>query len=188
TPITIYGYPSLVVDESGKKRQTWTDGFGRLIEVDEPDGSNNLTVATCYSYDSMNHLTAVSAGSQTRSYGYDALSRLTLETLPESGTTHFYYTTSGGSLCSGNASNVCYKTDARMTTSTYTYDALNRLTQISYSDGTTPTVNYFYDQTSYNGLTITNGKGRRTGMSDGSGQTAWSYDTVGRILTEKRTM
>jgi RHS repeat-associated protein len=42
--------------------------------------------------------------------------------------------------------------------------------------------------TSYNGLTITNGKGRRTGMSDGSGQSAWSYDSDGRILTERRTI
>ena len=36
----------------------------------------------------------------------------------------------------------------------------------------TPAVSYLYDQTSYNGLTITNGKARRTGMGDGSGQTA----------------
>ena len=181
------GYPTLTVDEAGKKRQTWTDGFGRMIEADEPDSSNTLTVATCYAYDLLNNLTNVTAGSQTRSYTYDYLSRLTSETLPESGVTHFYYVTTGGALCSGSASNICRRTDARSITTTYTYDALNRLTQISYSDGTTPLVSYFYDQTSYNGLTITNGKGRRTGMSDESGQTAWSYDTVGRILSEKRT-
>src|SRR5260370_22852340 len=67
------------------------------------------------------------------------------------------------------------------------YDALNRMTQKNYSDST-PTVTYSYDQTTYNGLTITNGKGRRTGMSDGSGQTGWSYDSVGNILSEKRTI
>jgi RHS repeat-associated protein len=67
------------------------------------------------------------------------------------------------------------------------YDALNRLTSKTYSD-TTPTVTYSYDQTSYNGLIITYGKGRRTGMVNGSGQTAWSYDPGGRILTEKRTI
>jgi len=49
-------------------------------------------------------------------------------------------------------------------------------------------VTYYYDQTSYNGLTISNGKGLRTGMSDGSGQTAWSYDTMGRVVTEQRTI
>src|SRR5438067_4702933 len=35
-----FGYPSLTLDEAGKKRQTWTDGFGRSIEADEPDASN----------------------------------------------------------------------------------------------------------------------------------------------------
>jgi RHS repeat-associated protein len=31
-----YGYPVLYVDEAGKERQEWHDGFGRTIEVDEP--------------------------------------------------------------------------------------------------------------------------------------------------------
>jgi RHS repeat-associated protein len=31
-----YGYPVLSKDEAGKVHETWTDGFGRLIEVDEP--------------------------------------------------------------------------------------------------------------------------------------------------------
>src|SRR2546425_7953251 len=31
------GYPVLFIDEAGKKRQTWTDGFGRLIEVDRSE-------------------------------------------------------------------------------------------------------------------------------------------------------
>ncbi len=72
-------------------------------------------------------------------------------------------------------------------TTSLTYDALNRPTSKTYSDGTAA-VNYSYDQSSYNGLTITNGIGRLTGMSDGSGQTAWSYDAAGRILTERRTI
>lgn len=29
------GYPELMIDENGKKKQEWLDGFGRLIEVDE---------------------------------------------------------------------------------------------------------------------------------------------------------
>jgi RHS repeat-associated protein len=61
------------------------------------------------------------------------------------------------------------------------------LTSKSYSDST-PAVSYFFDQTSYNGLSITNGKGRRTGMSDGSGATAWNYDPLGHVLTERKTI
>ncbi|MGB7023091.1 MAG: hypothetical protein WBD73_04765, partial [Candidatus Acidiferrales bacterium] len=30
-----FGYPELMVDENGRKKQEWIDGFGRLIEVDE---------------------------------------------------------------------------------------------------------------------------------------------------------
>jgi RHS repeat-associated protein len=67
------------------------------------------------------------------------------------------------------------------------YDAESRLTGTSFSNGD-PSSGYFYDQTSYNGLTLTNGKGRRTGMSDGSGQTAWSYNAAGAILVERRTI
>jgi len=36
-----YGYPVLSVDEAGGQRQEWIDGFGKVIEVDEP-----ATVAT----------------------------------------------------------------------------------------------------------------------------------------------
>ena len=61
------------------------------------------------------------------------------------------------------------------------------MTGKTYSNGD-PSVTYSYDQTSCNGLTISNGKGRRTCMSDGSGTTAWSYDVEGHVLTEKRTI
>ena len=66
------GYPILSVDEAGKKRQTWTDAFGRLIEADEPDSSNSLTVGTCYAYDLNKNLTqVVQNGSRTRTFSYD---------------------------------------------------------------------------------------------------------------------
>jgi RHS repeat-associated protein len=190
------GYPVLYQDEAARLRQTWTDGFGRLIEVDEPDPLNgSLTsgspAGTCYSYDLNNNLTGVTQGSQTRSFSYDMVSRLTAATNPESGTINYYYTTSGGSLCSGDMSAVCRRTDARSRTTTYAYDALNRLTSKSYSDST-PGVAYGYDAVAPTGctpptLTITNGKGRRTSMCDGPGATSWSYDPVGNVVTEKRT-
>jgi RHS repeat-associated protein len=39
------GYPIVSVDEAGKQRQEWIDGFGRVIEVDEP-ASTIATIAT----------------------------------------------------------------------------------------------------------------------------------------------
>ncbi|HKV77342.1 MAG TPA: RHS repeat-associated core domain-containing protein [Candidatus Sulfotelmatobacter sp.] len=191
------GFPVLGVDEAGKKLESWTDGFGRKIEVDEPDSSGSLNSASCYAYDLNNNLTqVVSATSQTRTYTYDALSRVLSVAVPETKfngtqyTTTFSYTT-GGSLCSGDPSAVCQSTDPRGKTKTYSFDAQNRVSQIGYSD-TTPAVTYCYEGNNTacisGGYSSTDGKGRRTAMSDGSGNTGWSYDPLGRIVAEQRTI
>jgi RHS repeat-associated protein len=176
------GYPSLTVDEAGRKRETWTDGVGRTIEVDEPNSSGTLTLNTCYTYDYLDDLTGVTQGTQTRTYVYDGLSRLTQATTPESGIVKNSYKL-GLHICSGDPREVCTKTDARGIVATYTYDAINRLTGITYSGGspTTPSVAYTYDAG-------TNQNGFRTGMSDGSGSTTWTYNAVGWMLAEQRTI
>jgi hypothetical protein len=186
------GYPILSVDEAGMKLQKWTDGFDRLIEVDEPDSSSNLTISTCTSYNALNKVTQVAQGVETRSYTFDWLGRVTAATDPESGTTNLYYTTSSGSLCSGDPSALCRRTDARNITITFAYDAGNRLVSKTYSD-TTPAVQYGYDGNPLTGcatapptLTTSNPKGHRTAMCDGSGATAWSYDPAGHMIAEKR--
>lgn len=188
-----HGYPVLTVDEAGKKRQTWTDGFGRTIETDEPDSSNNLTLGSCNSYDANDNLIQVVQGNENRSYLYDMLSRLTAKTEPETGLTSFYYTTSGGSPCSGDPSAVCQRTrpapnqvnPATTVKTTYYYDALNRLTNIVYSDGTTPSVYRAYDLSSDWGSTV-NGIGRLSEETTYLGSTTytasafWNFDPMGR--------
>lgn len=87
-----------------------------------------------------------SAGDRVRTFAYDSLGRVVTANNPEAGTIQYSYS-SGSSLCSGAASNVCSRTDARGIVTTYSYnDPLNRLTTKSYSDGT-PTVNLTYDAT-----------------------------------------
>jgi YD repeat-containing protein len=194
------GYSTVTTDEAGNKKQIFTDALGRVIEVDEPNSNNNPTVNTCYTYDALNDLTGVAEGSQSRSYQYDALGRLTQATTPESGTTHYCYTSSsaacatpdtGTQVCSGNPSAVCRRTDARGTTTYYAYDALNRLTSKTYSDATPP-VTYAYDQSSvtvnsWSSGTISNPKGRLTSALTTSGSAVtsavvYSYDSMGRPL------
>jgi len=170
-------------DESGKVRQVCSDGLGRVNSVTEdPSG---LAYQTTYGHDPLKDLTSVTQGSQSRSYQYDSLGRLTQATTPESGTIYFTY--DSDSTCGTSKGDLVKRVDARGTRTCYAYDTMHRPTQKSYSDGTA-SANYYYDQSSYNGLTINNGKGRRTGMSDGSGQTAWNYDAMGRALTEERTI
>ena len=100
-----------------------------------------LCSATTYDY--LNNLTGVTQGSQSRSFTYDALARLTSATNPESGTINYGYDNNG---------NLTSKTDPRTTgsanwTTTIAYDALNRVITKSYSNdgGVTPPVNYYYD-------------------------------------------
>ncbi|MFY9531631.1 MAG: RHS repeat-associated core domain-containing protein [Candidatus Acidiferrales bacterium] len=178
------GYPAFFIDEAGKKRETWTDGFGRLIEVDEPNSSGNLTQNTCNTYDLLNNLTqALQSGSRQRTFAYDTLSRLTSSATPEAGTTTLFYTTSSGALCSGNPAAVCRRTDARSITTTYSYDALNRLTSKVYSDST-PAEIYIYDVSSTDGATISNPKGRlvKAAISSVGVATISSFDAVGRVV------
>jgi RHS repeat-associated protein len=44
-----YGYPQISVDEAGHQRQQWTDGFGRIIEADEPSTSTSAYAQTTVS-------------------------------------------------------------------------------------------------------------------------------------------
>jgi RHS repeat-associated protein len=180
------GYPVLGVDEASNKRQTWTDGFGRLIEVDEPNSTGTLSVGTCYSYDLNDNLTGVAQGTETRSFSYDLLSRLTLASNLEPGPINYYYTNSGSSLCSGDPNTVCRRTDSKLVTTTYSYDTLNRLTSKSYSDST-HAIAYSYDGSACIGTSPCYNKGRRTAMTDAAGSESWSYDKLGRMSGDKRT-
>ncbi len=184
-----------MTDEANKQRKNCSDALGRIVSVWEPDNMNALNWETDNVYDVFNNVINIKQKGDTtdtsqyrnRYFTYDGLSRLTQAVAPESGTTYYFYTTSGGSLCAGSIASLCRVIDARNITKTLSYDALSRLTGKTYSD-TTPSVTYSYDQTSFNGLTITYGNGLRTGMSDGSGATAWSYDKMGRILTRQQTI
>lgn len=183
------GNTATTIDEAGKKRTTQMDALGRLSSVTEdPSVSNYLTV---YQYDALDNLTCVeqhggvsstgcaadpsqdaSSAWRVRRFTYDQLSRLLSAKNPEIGTISYGYDA---------ASNLITKTDPRPITITYTPDALHRITQKSYSNGEF-IIKYCYDnqQAACGTSAASNGIGRRTGMLDVSGSTAWSYDVMGR--------
>jgi RHS repeat-associated protein len=171
-----------VTDQASKQRRSMVDALGRLLRVDEPDGSNSLgTTAspaqpTSYDYDVSGNLLHVYQGSQTRTFTYDSRSRLRSAVNPESGTLSYQYDNDG---------NLTQKTDARGVVSTYLYDALNRNYSVAYSNdpANTPAVTRTYDG-------ATNGKGKlwttQTSGNAGTLTTMDSYDALGRPLTERQ--
>ena len=165
------------------------DGLGRLTSVCErilhgtgqqANGDNPLATGcnsdypsypafkTSYVYDVLNNITSVTQGVnvpgvhgyQTRSFTYDGLSRLTQEVNPEMLTkTYVYDTLHGGDLHTRTAGEP--NSTSSSSTTTYTYDALHRLTNITYGDPYTPPSYFYWDtQSWWNGVPTNYPKGR----------------------------
>ena len=150
-------------------------------------GIDSSPLVTSYTYDALGNLTKVVQGSQTRTWTYDGLSRLTQEVTPEAGTVTLSYLNTSGSACSGNPSSPCSRTapapnqtGSATVVTTYTYDTANRLTKKSYSDST-KTVTYAYRTTSQGiGLLFT--------ITDPSGGEQYYYDKLKRVTEIYKTI
>ena len=141
-----------VTDQVNRKIKRESDGLGRLIKVTEQDvAAGTLTQETSYSYSLEDKLTGVNQGGQLRSYKYDAMGKLLYDKIPEQSATindgtgtmwssKYTYTEWGG---------LANKQDARGVITSYAYDSLHRVTQVSYNTvsgvTTAPTVTYVYD-------------------------------------------
>ncbi len=177
-----YAYDDLevtVTDPRGKATTTSYDVWGRATTVDAPAGPD-----LSYTYDVLGNMLTATKGSggsaTTITITYDHLGRKTSLDDPDMGDWDYTYFPDG---------NLMTQTDARGCTATLAYDDIRRLTGKAYS-GTpdecddTPDASYTYDDTSGGNY----GAGHRTGMSDGSGSTAWVYDSRGRLIEENRTI
>src|ERR1035438_2917020 len=121
--ITLSCNRTTITDPAGKSKTYTYDANGNLLQVMEPG-----SLATLYTYDALNHLTQVSmtrgGATQTRTFTYDSSTeRLTQATTPEAGTVQYSYN-NDGTLHS--------KADAMGQQTQYTYDALARVSQVSY--------------------------------------------------------
>ncbi|MEP7338685.1 MAG: hypothetical protein ABI977_13185, partial [Acidobacteriota bacterium] len=175
-----YANQVTVTDQAGKTRKSETDGLGRMSKVTEAPGVSGYGFDTTYAYNVLDNLTGVTQGTQSRSFAYDSLKRLTSATNLESGTVSYTYFNNG---------NLKDKTDARGITTTYAYDGLNRNTTVNYSNtALTPDIKRFYDG-------AVNGKGRYWfDYSGGDYSTGLevehtaidSYDEMGRPLAKRQ--
>jgi RHS repeat-associated protein len=114
----------------------------------------------------MNNLTDVTQGSQTRSFSYSSMGRLTSATNPESGTISYTYDENG---------NVHTRTQNGKTV-TYGYNWLDQVTSKTYSDAT-PGATYAYDH------------GRRiSAASGGVTEATTAFDGLSRVATSTQAM
>ncbi len=133
---------------------------------------------TQYNYDVLGHLTCLTDTlGVTTVMTYDALGRKMAMRDPDMGLWSYQYDPAG---------NLTQQTDARGCVITFGYDPLNRLTGKSYS-GSCSGVPVAYTYDAYDGTTQF-GRGQRTGMTDATGSTAWTYDVRGRVTREVKTI
>ena len=160
--------------ENTKRKQSEYDALGRLTSVCEitsgtGSGACSQTSSatgywTRYTYDLNNNLTGLTQNaqgtSQSRSYNYDDLGRMTSETNPENGTTYYVY--DSDSTCGTYHGDLVKKTDALGNVTCYASDALHRLTSMTYPSGSyasvTPNRYFVYDSATVNSVTMSNAK------------------------------
>ena len=200
------GDVTTVTDQAGKQRRQITDALGRMIRLDEPTASGLGSVSapnqkTEYTFDVLNNLVKTKQDSQERYFKYDSLSRLIREKHIEQ-TPNSAYNLSDPVNTSGTWTRkieynshglITRSSDARGINTDFSYDGLNRLTLIDYSDST-PDARYFYDsQTLPSGApSYTKGfsNGRLIAMTYGSSGsttgTYFGYDNMGRVNVHKQ--
>jgi len=166
-----YAYISnqtVVTDEAGNQRRYTYDALGRMTMVEEPNPTLATPAVTTYTYNVLGKMTGSNQSNQTRTWAFDSLSRITSQTLPESGTTSFTYNAD---------SQLLTKTDARGTVETITYGtsdgSIHQVSAQTYSDSTPP-VTFSY-----------NLQGLRIGMIDGLGSVTYAQDPNTDKLTQE---
>lgn len=182
TLLTTYSGNSITRrDAANKQKRTTTDALGRLTKLETLlEHSTSVYSTTTYTYDVKDNLTRVTQqdqATQTRTFAYDSLSRLTETRNPESGTTTFNLYDNNG--------NLLRKTDSRGIVTQYAFDDLNRLTSRIYANDPTgtPPVTYIYDDPS-----VPFSKGRVTRVSSTASITEFQeYDALGRLKRNQQT-
>lgn len=157
----------------------------------------NSPYVTLYQYDALGNLLRVdqkgSAPSdpsqwRTRTFSYDSLSHLLTAHNPESGTITYSYDADGNLLM--KTSPAPNQTLAATQTISYCYDELHRITKKDYQPHTfvppacpitAPVDTYTYDVGA-------NGVGNLTSLTDQAGLGNYTYDALGRMKTEARTI
>jgi YD repeat-containing protein len=169
----------------------------QMWDANHPSGGQTNPPTESYSYDSLNRKTTLSeawggtgGGSAVTTFTYDVADHLASVTDPNGNVTT--YTTSDRDLVTSRSDVVSGTTtyaynehglstsevDARPVTIARTFDALDRLTQVTYPD---PTVSVTY---TYDDPAVSYSKGRMTAVMRNGASVGYSYDVYGNLRTD----
>ena len=175
--ITLNLGPVAAGEKNTKQKQLELNALGQLTSVCEiaslagSGACGQVTAATGYwtkyAVNALGNIIGVTqnaqntSATQTRSFSYDGLGRLTSEMNPESGTTTYTYDSSTVSGCQISSSgDLMLRINAAGFYSCYNYDSLHRLLSVGHNDGISPYKFFIYDSATVNGVAATNAKGR----------------------------
>lgn len=171
-----YGYdkvgnPTSVTDPNSNAATSAYDGLDRLISL--ADERNSTTTQGFGATD--NPTSVTDPRSVVTTYVRNGWGEVIQESSPDIGTVVYVRNRDG---------QVTQKTDARGIITVYTYDYAGRITTRSYPSETASDVAYTYDSVAGGNP----GKGRPTSVTDAAGTVANTYDLLGRVVQEVRTI
>ena len=172
------GRPVTAIDQLGRATEYAYDGNGNLAKRIDANGHT-----TKYTYNAVDEQTKIEKpNGAVLETAYDGAGDITSQTDANEKTTTYVRNILGQAIEVIDplgrktlqefdaANNLKGVTDPAERKTTYSYDATDRLTKVSYSDGTTPTVEFEYDP-----------DGNVVAMIDGTGESTFTFDVLGRL-------
>lgn len=184
---TTYGYNAngqvtKIIDPLGRVTDVTYDALNRATQrtLTAPQ-SGGIRPVIKYGYDGLDQVTSVTdPRNLVTAYAVDGLGNQTALDSPDTGHIDSTYDLAGNRKTS---------VDARGKASTYTYDAINRLSRIDYSSGVATVFEYDGGSGGSGGSGGTLGAiGQVTRITDESGYTTFSYEVFGRIANKTQTV
>ncbi len=158
------------------------DGLNRLVGTINDYNGNSSSTANAQmatAFDALDNVSGISdpAGLNTL-YDHNGLGDLVGVNSPDTGSTSYTVDAAGNRIT---------KTDAKGVVTTYTYDALGRVTSTSFTDSTL-NVAYYYDEAN----TVTDCSasapiGRLTRLVETGATTSYCYDARGNVTDKRQT-
>ena len=159
-------FTTAITDPNGHTTVQYADYDGRRVQVTDALGG-----VTKMTYDALGQiLSATDPEGFSTTYSYDKLGRLTGRVHPDAGTTLYCYDAAGNITKESNPLGTIFYD--------YTYE---RLAEKRYSNIVENSVTYTYG-------TSGTGRGRPIRIEDGTGIRELSYDALGNVTGEVRTM